>query len=158
MLILPRLVVPSGMGRMVISARSTRLAGVHAAVRVGRALRGLARSGRERPSAAVEASFRPAAVRSDLLFVFGRDETDPYVQQSEQALRRMIGGLPADRRRHVEVRHAENGFLAGFETREVQRETIDLVTGWVLAREAKIASAPAPGAGGAPALPKSVAR
>jgi predicted alpha/beta-hydrolase family hydrolase len=134
MLILPRLVAPSGVGRMVISARSTGLRSIPAARKVGRAVKALARPGREHLSPVIQAALAPAVDRADLLFVFCEDETDVYVEQSERALHRAIARMSAARRARVEVMHTVHGSLSGFENAEVQRETIDLILDWATAR------------------------
>jgi dienelactone hydrolase len=137
-LILPRLIRPTGLGRAVIGSRGGRLS---AAVRSNRAVYGALRraispylrgeSGRNVPMPSVAQAIERAVGHARLLFVYAERDSDVYLQRSVALLPSLVEGLPAARRERVEVRLVPFGPLSGFESIEAQEGTVELVTGWI---------------------------
>jgi alpha/beta superfamily hydrolase len=130
-LILPRLVQMSTVGRAALDARKSRWGAI---VRRNRVLRKVAhttmKTGRDVPSPAVSASFLPALEHARLLFVYSEHDRDPYVGKSRRLLQQMIARLPAERRSRVESILVDEGPLSGFESRAVQERVISEVVEW----------------------------
>jgi pimeloyl-ACP methyl ester carboxylesterase len=130
-LILPRLVQMSSVGRAALDARKSRWAGI---VRRNRVLRKVAhttmKTGRDVPSPPVSASFLPALEHARLLFMYSEHDRDPYVGKSRRLLQQMIAKLSPERRARVESILIDEGPLSGFESRLVQERVISEVVGW----------------------------
>ena len=129
--ILPRLLEPSGVNRMVIGARHS---GVAEMVRGNRALRALAkpvRGRRGRPTELVRVSMPRALAHGRLLFVFSREDTDSYNDKSVVTLTRVIRSLSASNRDRFQVRILPHGPLTGFESVQAQQVVLDALVGWL---------------------------
>jgi dienelactone hydrolase len=137
-LILPRLIRPTGLGRAVIGSRGGRLS---AAVRSNRAVYGALRkaispylrgeSGRNVPMPTIAQAIERAVGHARLLFVYAERDSDVYLQRSVAVLPSLVEDLPSGRRDQVEVRLVPFGPLSGFESIEAQDGTIELVADWV---------------------------
>jgi pimeloyl-ACP methyl ester carboxylesterase len=130
-LILPRLVQMSTVGRKALDARKSRLGAI---VRRHRLLRRVAhttmKTGRDVASPPVAASFEPALDHARLLFVYSEHDRDPYVGKSRRLLQQMIAKLPSERRSRVDSMLIDEGPLSGFESRAVQERVIAEVVQW----------------------------
>jgi pimeloyl-ACP methyl ester carboxylesterase len=150
-LILPRLVQMSSVGRAALDARKSRWAGI---VRRNRLLRKVAhttmKTGRDVPSPPVAASFLPALEHARLLFVYSEHDRDPYVGKSRRLLAQMIAKLPPERRSRVESTLIDEGPLSGFESREVQERVISEVVDWTTASLGLIGEGRQPSQAGEP--------
>jgi pimeloyl-ACP methyl ester carboxylesterase len=128
--ILPRVLQPSGVNKIVIGARGSKLASV---VRSNRLLRPLAnrfRGRRGRLRSSVGMAFRRALAHGRMLFVYSEQDTDAYSRETVEVIERMLASLPEASRARFELRVLTNGPLSGFEAVEIQRDVIETVVSW----------------------------
>jgi pimeloyl-ACP methyl ester carboxylesterase len=128
--ILPRVLEPSSVNKIVIGARGSKLARI---VRSNRLLRRMAnrfrgRKGKLRSS--VGDAFRKTLSHGSMLFVYSEQDTDAYSAETVEVIDRMVASLPEQARRRFELRVLPNGPLSGFEALEIQQEVIETVVGW----------------------------
>jgi len=132
-LILPRLVQMSSVGRAALDARKSRWGAI---VRRNRVLRKVAhatlKTGRDVASPPVPASFLPALEHARLLFMYSEHDRDPYVGKSRRLLQQMIAKLSPEHRSRVESILIDEGPLSGFESRVVQERVISEVVRWTI--------------------------
>jgi alpha/beta superfamily hydrolase len=130
--ILPRILEPSTVNRVVIRARRSRVASL---ARTGRLLRPLVsrlRGRKGRPTSVLRGNFARALTHARLLFVYSPQDTDSYNEKSRVVLERMVSGLPPSKQERFELRILPEGPLSGFESLGIQRTVIGLVVGWLV--------------------------
>jgi pimeloyl-ACP methyl ester carboxylesterase len=129
--ILPRLLEPSGVNRMVIDARHSGLADMVRRNRLLRALTKPVRGRKGRPTELVRVSMPQALAHGRLLFIFSREDTDSFNDKSVNTLTRVTRSLSTSHRDRFEVRILPHGPLTGFESVEAQQVVLDALVGWL---------------------------
>jgi len=130
--ILPRLVQLGGVNRVAMEARKSRVAGLlRRSKPLRRLVTGSLHGTKDVPSEPVRRSFEPALEHARILFVYSKDDPDPYVGKSRRLLVQMAAGLPAQKRARLEMALDAQGPLAGFESTSTQQAVIDRVVDWL---------------------------
>jgi pimeloyl-ACP methyl ester carboxylesterase len=129
--ILPRILEPSGVNRMVIRARRSPVA---TWVRSAASLQGLRRAlggRRGRVAPWVSEALPVALERGRLLFVYSKEDRDSYNGKVHAALTGLVARLPKESRDRFRLDLLSEGPLAGFDSLPVQRRVFDLLMAWV---------------------------
>ena len=130
--ILPRLVQLGGVNRAAMEARKSKMAGFLRRSRLlRRAVTGTLTGTKDLPSEPVRRSFRPALDHARVLFIYSRQDPDPYVEKSKRLLWHMAADLTPQRRERLEIAITDAGPLAGFESLSVQEDSVQLVVNWL---------------------------
>lgn len=129
--ILPRILQPTSLNRMVIGMRGSRLASVIRSNALLRRLSAPLKGRKGKAGSVIRDSMGAVLERGRLLFVYSEQDTDAYNQRSRAQLERILGGLPTDSRDRFELRILQDGPLAGFESLQVQRAVIETVAEWL---------------------------
>jgi dienelactone hydrolase len=130
--ILPRVLQPTSVNRMVIGLRGSKLSSV---VRSNRVLHKLAdplRGRKGKPRQVVRDWMQAMLSKGRLLFIYSLQDTDAYNEQSQAAIERILASLPAEQRERFELEVLPEGPLSGFETISIQHMTIDAVVDWAV--------------------------
>jgi pimeloyl-ACP methyl ester carboxylesterase len=130
--VLPRVLQPTGINRMVIGMRGSRLASMVRSNALLRRLLGPLKGRKGKARSLVRDSMGVVLEHGRLLFVYSKQDTDAYNERSRTQLKRILGALPAESRGRFELRILPDGPLAGFESIQVQRAVIDTVVDWMI--------------------------
>jgi pimeloyl-ACP methyl ester carboxylesterase len=129
--VLPRVLQPTSVNRMVIGLRGSKAAAVVRSHPTLWRLLGPLRGRKGKTRSAVRESMGAVLGSGRLLFVYSEKDTDAYNDESRAKIDRLLAELPADHRQRFELRVLPDGPLAGFESIEAQRRVIDTVVPWL---------------------------
>jgi pimeloyl-ACP methyl ester carboxylesterase len=129
--ILPRLLQPTSVNRMVIGMRGSKVASLVRSTPFLRRLLSPLKGRKGKLREAVRDAFLALLGRGRLLFVYSEDDTDAYNEQSLAKIDQMLAKLPADRRDAFDLQVLKEGPLSGFESLEVQRRVVELSAEWL---------------------------
>lgn len=130
--ILPRVLQPSQMNRMVIGLRGSKAASVVRSNRLLLRLLGPLRGRKGRPRSMVQDGAAAVLARGRLMFVYSEQDTDAYNERSRMTIERMLAQLPETHRARFELRILPEGPLSGFESIPIQERVIDTVVDWAI--------------------------
>jgi len=129
--VLPRILDPSPVNRLAISARRSRLAAFvrnHPLMnRIADRFRG--RSGKPGSNARDQVS--RALEHGRLLFLYSERDIDAYSDRVQAELSKIMAPLPRELRERFDLIVLPGGPVAGLETLSIQRAYIEQVVGWV---------------------------
>jgi pimeloyl-ACP methyl ester carboxylesterase len=129
--LLPRILEPSGVNRMVIRARRSPMATWARSAAPLQGLRQALGGRRGRVAPWVRDSLPVALERGRLLFVYSQEDRDAYNGKVRTALVGLVGRLPKEHRDRFRLDLLSEGPLAGFDSLAVQDRVLDLLIDWV---------------------------
>jgi pimeloyl-ACP methyl ester carboxylesterase len=129
--ILPRVLDPSPVNRLVIGARRWRVASfVRKHPTLSRLVEPI-RGRKGRPNSSVQGPFDRAIRKSRLFFLYSVEDRDSYNEKSEAFLQRMLEKHSVEDRTRFEMRVLPKGALSGFDSLDIQELAIRTVVDWM---------------------------
>jgi dienelactone hydrolase len=129
--VLPRVLEPGGVHRLVVTARRSKVASFFRTSKLLHRLTEPLRHRRGRVSSAMEGYFSRALEHSRVLFVYTKEDPDAYNVASLGVLKRILARLSPQARARFELRVLPNGPLVGFESLGIQEDAIRTVRTWL---------------------------
>jgi hypothetical protein len=129
--LLPRVLEPGSVHRLVVSARRSKVAPLIRTNKLIHRLTSPLRRRKGKVSSVMEEYLSRALDHSRVLFVYTKEDTDAYNEAAAAVLQRVSGRLGEPARARFEVRVLPGGPLAGFESRTIQDDAIQTTRSWL---------------------------